>query len=565
MPTCLQYDIHECRFMDVNEASALLRLLGDPVRLRLLRVLSREALNVSELTAVLGLAQSGVSRHLGLLREAGLVAEERTRVVHRGIGLRPRRRTATGPRASLWAWLARRVRAAPGPTRGRRCAARGSAAAAEGELPRARRRQRAASARAGPELGGLVARARPAAAGRRRRRPRLRRGLSDDRGRALGASGHRRRSVDGGARARQGDGRAPQGQEHRLEARRRSSACRSKDRSVDVALLSQALHHADPPEAALAEARRMSAARRPRARPRSSRARGEPGSARRSATSGSASATIGCAQLLDGRRVRRRDRPRRRAPLRRSVRGAHRRRDRARFHRSSPEGDRARPASIAGFPLNRGLDDRSCVARPTADRPHRHPRRRDGHHDPAPPARGARLPRRSFRRSRHRSQGQQRRARADAARRHRRHPPPVSRRRRRHHRDEHVQRERRLAGRLRARGAGLRPQSRRRARLARAAADEFMREIPDSRRFVAGSIGPTNRTLSISPDVEQPGVPHHHVRRDEGRLRRSGPRPHRRRRRSAPDRDDHRRAQHQGGHRRVPGSAGGEGRRRCRS
>jgi SAM-dependent methyltransferase len=61
----------------VRQASALYRLLGDEARLRLLRVLSRERLNVTELTGVLGLAQSGVSRHLGLLKEAGLVAEER--------------------------------------------------------------------------------------------------------------------------------------------------------------------------------------------------------------------------------------------------------------------------------------------------------------------------------------------------------------------------------------------------------------------------------------------------------------------------------------------------------
>jgi SAM-dependent methyltransferase len=61
----------------VKEASALYRLLGDEARLRLLRVLARERLNVTELTGVLGLAQSGVSRHLGLLKEAGLVAEER--------------------------------------------------------------------------------------------------------------------------------------------------------------------------------------------------------------------------------------------------------------------------------------------------------------------------------------------------------------------------------------------------------------------------------------------------------------------------------------------------------
>src|SRR5687767_2061246 len=63
--------------MDMKEASSLFRLLGDEARLRLLRVLSRDRFNVTELTGVLGLAQSGVSRHLGLLKEAGLVAEER--------------------------------------------------------------------------------------------------------------------------------------------------------------------------------------------------------------------------------------------------------------------------------------------------------------------------------------------------------------------------------------------------------------------------------------------------------------------------------------------------------
>ena len=63
--------------MYMKEASTLFRLLGDEVRLRLLRLLTTERLNVSELTAVLGIAQSGVSRHLGLLRDAGLVTEER--------------------------------------------------------------------------------------------------------------------------------------------------------------------------------------------------------------------------------------------------------------------------------------------------------------------------------------------------------------------------------------------------------------------------------------------------------------------------------------------------------
>jgi SAM-dependent methyltransferase len=56
---------------------ALFRLLGDEARLRVLRLLEAERLNVSELTGVLGIAQSGVSRHLGLLKDAGLVVEER--------------------------------------------------------------------------------------------------------------------------------------------------------------------------------------------------------------------------------------------------------------------------------------------------------------------------------------------------------------------------------------------------------------------------------------------------------------------------------------------------------
>jgi 5-methyltetrahydrofolate--homocysteine methyltransferase len=42
------------------------------------------------------------------------------------------------------------------------------------------------------------------------------------------------------------------------------------------------------------------------------------------------------------------------------------------------------------------------------------------------------------------------------------------------------------------------------ARLARQAADEFMAVEPNRPRFVAGSVGPTNRTASMSPDVNNP-------------------------------------------------------------
>jgi 5-methyltetrahydrofolate--homocysteine methyltransferase len=44
------------------------------------------------------------------------------------------------------------------------------------------------------------------------------------------------------------------------------------------------------------------------------------------------------------------------------------------------------------------------------------------------------------------------------------------------------------------------------ARLARAAADEWTARTPDRPRFVAGSMGPTNKLLSISPDVNNPAA-----------------------------------------------------------
>ncbi|MEZ8465113.1 methionine synthase [Vibrio splendidus] len=43
------------------------------------------------------------------------------------------------------------------------------------------------------------------------------------------------------------------------------------------------------------------------------------------------------------------------------------------------------------------------------------------------------------------------------------------------------------------------------AKLAREAADEWTVKTPDKPRFVAGVLGPTNRTCSISPDVNDPG------------------------------------------------------------
>jgi 5-methyltetrahydrofolate--homocysteine methyltransferase len=43
------------------------------------------------------------------------------------------------------------------------------------------------------------------------------------------------------------------------------------------------------------------------------------------------------------------------------------------------------------------------------------------------------------------------------------------------------------------------------AKIAKEVAEEFTLKNPDKPRFVAGSIGPTNRTASMSPDVNDPG------------------------------------------------------------
>ena len=152
-----------------------------------------------------------------------------------------------------------------------------------------------------------------------------------------------------------------------------------------------------------------------------------------------------------------------------------------------------------------------------------------------------------------RSQGQQRSARADAARRHRRHPRAVPRSRRRHHRDQHVHRDDRsrrpttasqsLAYEINVEGA----------RVARRVADEWTARTPDRPRFVAGSIGPTNRTLSISPDVNNAAFRASTFDEMRAAYARAGARPDRRRRRPPAARDHLRHAERQGGARRHRG------------
>src|SRR5689334_23556607 len=53
------------------------RALGDPTRLRILRLVSQAPLNVSELVSLVGVSQSAVSHHLSRLRRLELIREDR--------------------------------------------------------------------------------------------------------------------------------------------------------------------------------------------------------------------------------------------------------------------------------------------------------------------------------------------------------------------------------------------------------------------------------------------------------------------------------------------------------
>jgi len=61
----------------VNSALDTLKILSDPTRLRLLVLLLKEELSVAELQEILGMAQSRISSQLALLRQAGFVADRR--------------------------------------------------------------------------------------------------------------------------------------------------------------------------------------------------------------------------------------------------------------------------------------------------------------------------------------------------------------------------------------------------------------------------------------------------------------------------------------------------------
>jgi ArsR family transcriptional regulator len=242
----------------MDASAALFRVLGDDARLRLLRLVAAERLNVSELTGILGIAQSGVSRHLGLLKDAGLVVEEREGGFTY-FRLAPAVREGGNGLGPLWPLLAAQFAAAARTPAGRADAARleevrrlrqenfeshGGPDARERQLVPGR--SWAAWARA---LGHLLPALRVADLGcgegyltieASRWAARV---VAVDRSPAVLA---RARALASRRRVRNVVWR--RGELERLPIR---------DASVDVALLSQALHHADSPATALAEAVRI--------------------------------------------------------------------------------------------------------------------------------------------------------------------------------------------------------------------------------------------------------------------------------------------------------------------
>jgi len=248
-------------------AAGLFRLLGDDARLRILRLLDAEQLNVSELTAILGIAQSGVSRHLGLLKEAGLV-EERRDAGFTYFRLAPGLQAGANGFGPVWPLLQSHFDAAASSREGRADTARleevrrvrkenfDEHGAADEQRQIVPGRSWAAWARA---LGHLLPELDVADLGcgdgylavelSRFARKVIAIDHSDaalERARALSERLARRSPGDGGRRVRNVEWKRGEIETLPLD-----------DESVDVALLSQALHHATDPDAALAEAVRI--------------------------------------------------------------------------------------------------------------------------------------------------------------------------------------------------------------------------------------------------------------------------------------------------------------------
>ncbi len=95
--------------MSNESLQKVFKTLSDPTRVRILALLEAAELAVQELTQVLGMTQSRVSRHLAILREAGLLRDRRdgTFVFYHFVP------PSAGPWTEAWALVRRSQRSDP--------------------------------------------------------------------------------------------------------------------------------------------------------------------------------------------------------------------------------------------------------------------------------------------------------------------------------------------------------------------------------------------------------------------------------------------------------------------
>ena len=65
--------------MDLREYESVMKAAADPTRVRILKILEGGEMCVCQVIAILSLGQSTVSKHLFLLRAAGLIKDRRDR------------------------------------------------------------------------------------------------------------------------------------------------------------------------------------------------------------------------------------------------------------------------------------------------------------------------------------------------------------------------------------------------------------------------------------------------------------------------------------------------------
>ncbi len=61
----------------MDDVTKVFKALSDSNRIRIIEMLSEKAMCVCEIRAVLGLATSTVSKHLSILRDAGIITDEK--------------------------------------------------------------------------------------------------------------------------------------------------------------------------------------------------------------------------------------------------------------------------------------------------------------------------------------------------------------------------------------------------------------------------------------------------------------------------------------------------------